>query len=51
MLTFDTFAYFLDLLTAAVLFAPLFWLIPNMAIRKLLLAILGTILLLSLIHI
>ena len=47
MLTFDTFAYFLDLLTAAVLFAPLFWLIPNMAIRKLLLAILGTILLWS----
>lgn len=47
MLTLDTFSYFLDLLGAAIIVVPLYWLIPNVAIRKLLAALLGAFLIWS----
>ncbi len=45
MLSFDTFSYFLDLLGGAAIVAPLFWVVKSMAVRKLLLGLLGTVLL------
>jgi len=41
MLSFDTFSYFLDLLGGAAIVAPLYWLISNTTLRKLLLTVFG----------
>ncbi len=41
MLSFDTFSYFLDLLTGAAIVAPIFWLVGNVGFRKFVLALLG----------
>lgn len=47
MLTFDTFSYFLDLLGAAAVVVPLYWLIGSIGIRKFLASLLGAFLLWS----